>query len=310
MVPVSSGVPQGSVLGPLLFLIYVNDLPDAVSCPVKLFADDTKLFRGVSRAADADMMQADLNALVAWSDSWLMPFNEDKCRIMHVGPRNQSFPMYLRGKLLAGSAVERDLGVHIDSLLKFRQQAAAAVAKANQMLAIIRRSFVLIDETTLPLLYKSIVRPHLEYGNLVWGPFNRADQKAVERVQRRATRLVPSIRHLEYETRLRLLRLPSLYYRRRRGDMIHLYQMLHGGVDVPASQMLTLHIEGPTRGHSLKLLKPHASSRIRRNAFAVRTINDWNELPPPVVHSPSVHTFKKRLDSHWEAQWYFIPDTD
>ena len=106
---------------------------------------------------------------------------------------------------------EHDLGVHIDSLLKFRKQATTAAAKANQILAVIRRSFELIDEFTLPLLYKTLVRPHLEYGNLAWGPFNRADQLLIEKVQRKATRLVASIRHLPYEERLRVLKLPSLF---------------------------------------------------------------------------------------------------
>ena len=132
---------------------------------------------------------------------------------------------------------ERDLGILIDCDLKFRQQASAAVSKATRVLAVIRRSFALIDEQTLPVLYKSLVRPHLEYGNLIWGPFNRADQKMVERVQLqcRATRLVPSLRHQPYEERLRVLKLPSLYFRRKRGDMIFVYQLLNGGVDmIPA----------------------------------------------------------------------------
>ncbi|XP_043199278.1 uncharacterized protein LOC122368991 [Amphibalanus amphitrite] len=129
-----------------------------------------------------------------------------------------------------------DLG-DLDDELKFRQHASAAVAKANQILAVIRRSFVLINECTLPLLYKSLVRPHLEYGNLVWGPFNRADQKLVERVQRRATRMVANLRHLPYQERLRALKLPSLYYRRKRGDMIFTYQMFHGGVDVEVTDL-------------------------------------------------------------------------
>ena len=198
----------------------------------------------------------------------------------------------------------------IDALLKLRQQAAAAVAKATQILAVIRRSFVLINETTLPLLFKSLVRPHLEYGNLVWGPFNRVDQQAIKSVQRRATRLVTNIRQHKYQTRLRILKLPSLYYRRRRGDMIHLYQVMHAGVDVDASEMFTMNVGGFTRCHCLELCKPHVSARVRQNAFAVRSINDWNGLPADVVNSPSVDIFKKRLDSHWEPYWYTIPDTD
>ena len=114
-------------------------------------------------------------------------------------------------------------------------------------MAVIRKSFQLIDKKTLPLLFKTLVRPHLEY--IVWGPFNRADQRRVEGVQRRATKLVPELRNLPYPERLQALNLPSLYYRRRRGDMIAVYQMLHGGFDLDWSIFFnTAHVRD-TRGH-------------------------------------------------------------
>ena len=97
------------------------------------------------------------------------------------------------------ASAERDLGIHIDPDLKFRKHAASAAAKGNQMLALVKRSFLCISTTTLPLLYKSLIRPHIEYGNLIWGPFNRADQKLIERVQRRATMMVPELRNLPYQ---------------------------------------------------------------------------------------------------------------
>ena len=129
-------------------------------------------------------MQADLDALVEWSETWHMPFNEDKCKVMHVGSANQELVFHMRDFQLESSEVERNLGIHIDSLLKFRQQAAAAIAKATQVLAVIWHSFVLTDELTLSLLFKSPVCPHLENGNLIWGPFKIEDQQAVERAQR------------------------------------------------------------------------------------------------------------------------------
>ena len=306
---VNSGVPQGSVLGPLLFLVYVNDLPGVVQSDVKLFADDTKLFTGVPSTADAERLQADLDALMRWSESWQMPFNQGKCKVLHIGRTNQEFQYMLDDSRICSSSLERDLGVHVDSELKFRKQASSAVAKATQILAVIRRSFARIDRTTLPLLFKVLVRPHLEYGNLVWGPYNRADQRLVEKVQRRATRLVECIRHKSYEERLRYLQLPSLYYRRRRGDMIYVYQLFHGGIDADPQKFFTL-ATGSTRGHPFKLLKPTASTRVRRLAFATRTVNDWNSLPAEVVCSPSLNVFKARLDEHWSSITYKIPVTD
>ena len=110
----------------------------------------------------------------------------------------------MKGTELDETAVERDLGIHMDAELKFRQQAAAAVSKASQVMAVIRRSFQLLDKTTLPILFKTLVgiwnmEYGWEYGNIVWGPFNQTDQKRIERVQWRATKLVPELRHLSYQ---------------------------------------------------------------------------------------------------------------
>ena len=183
----------------------------------------------------------------------------------------------------------------MDSGLKFRKQAASAVAKATQILAVIRRTFQAIDCVTLPLLFKTLVRPHLEYGGCIWGPFSKADQKAVERVQRRATKLVPELRHKPYPERLRLLDMPSLYHRRRRGDMIKTYQILHAELDLQSDSFFTPARYSRTRGHRLKLSKEQAKSRVRRHCFSVRVINDWNALPSEVVLASSLNQFKSRL---------------
>ena len=309
-VSVTSGVPQGSVLGPLLFLLFVNDLPETISSCIQLFADDAKLYRPVSNPSDSRDLQQDLDALAAWSSRWQLAFNESKCKSLHFGRANQCLHYSMGGVPLDQSTVERDLGVMVDVELKFRQHAAAAVAKASQVLAVIRRSFGLLDKTTLPLLYKSLVRPHLEYGNIIWGPFGRADQKLVERVQRRATKLVAEIRALSYPERLQSLGLPSLYYRRRRGDMIMTYKIIHGRVDLNPDVFFTPALMQATRGHPWKLDKPRAHSRIRRNAFCVRSINDWNALPLEVVASETLAQFKSRLDAHWNHLHHFIPAQD
>jgi len=151
------------------------------------------------------------------------------------------------------------------------------------------------------------VRPHLEYGNPIWGPFNKADQKLVERVQRRATRVVTTIRGMPYEDRLRALKLPSLQYRRRRGDMILLYNLMHGNVGLRREEFFEEPPMTTTRGHSLKVAKPRAHTRVRRNHLGVRAVSDWNSLPESVVSAPSVNSFKKRLDEHWQDHLYEAP---
>ena len=116
-----------------------------------------------------------------------MLYNESKCGVLHIGHANHSYQYTMNSKPIASTQVKKDLGVLIVSELKFRQQAASAVAKTTQMLAVIRRSFALMEDVTIPLLFKTLVRQHLEFGNLIWGPFNTADQKSIERVQRRAS---------------------------------------------------------------------------------------------------------------------------
>ena len=173
--PVLSGVPQGSVLGPALFILFINDLPDTVRSSIKIFADDTKIYSSVSGSNGFEQLQKDLDAVTDWSIRWQLPFNEEKCKVLHLGPRNpdHSYESYsMSGFSLEAVPTEKDLGVHLDPALKFRRQAASAAAKGNQMLALIRRSFLGINVETLPLLYKTLVRPHLEFGNLIWGPFN------------------------------------------------------------------------------------------------------------------------------------------
>ena len=308
-VPVTSGVPQGSVLGPMLFIIFINDLPESVQSSIKVFADDTKIF-GTPSSTGTSSIQRDIEEVAKWSEKWQLPFNESKCKVLHLGPRNPGHSYTMNGLQLNTVEVEKDLGVQLDSDLKFRKQAASAAAKGNQMLALIKRSFICIDATTLPILFKTLVRPHLEYGNLIWGPFNRADQRLIERVQRRATKLVRELRHLPYQERLRRLKLPSLYHRRRRGDVIAIFQILTGGVNVRPDQFFEQAVSSVTRGHALKLLKPQAASRPRRHTLSVRAINDWNALPASVVLSTSVNIFKARLDSHWGDASFDIPAQD
>ncbi|XP_019641718.1 PREDICTED: uncharacterized protein LOC109483174 [Branchiostoma belcheri] len=148
-----------------------------------------------------------------------------------------------------------------------------------------------------------MVRPHLEYGNVIWGPHYSLDQQKVEAVQRRATKLVSGLRELPYSERLKRLRLPSLGYRRRRGDMIQVFKFLTGQERVQADNFFEL-AGGTTRGHNFKLKVPLAKSRSRQHVFSVRVIKDWNSLPPTVVSSETVNQFKTRLDRHWEHLKY------
>lgn len=303
---VVSGVPQGSVLGPVLFLIYINDLPDSINSVVKIFADDTKIFRTVGNPEEGRMLQDDIDTLATWSGAWQLPFNIEKCKVMHLGTRNLEQEYKMNGMVLQETSSEKDLGITVDNKLRFHLHTAQAVAKGFKMLGLIKRSFEKLDKDTVPLLFKAMVRPSLEYGNCVWGPMFRGDQDAVERVLRRATKLVKPLRRLPYEERLRRLGLMSMYYRRRRGDMIMTYQILTDRIKIDKKELFTAADDERTRRHRLKLKKPQVHSVARQQCFPVRVINDWNSLPDHVVSAPSVSSFKTRLDKHWSVYMYQV----
>ena len=250
---VSSGIPQGSILGPVLFLVFINDLPGVVKSAARLFADDTKMYREVSTNQDKDLLQTDIKLLEEWSAKWQLPFNKDKCKLMHVGSSNPGFSYQMEGASIAAVTNEKDLGIIIDNSLKFHEQTAAAVARANRILGLIKRAFSILDATTLPLLFRAMVRPHLQYANSVWGPTLRMEQDAIERVLRRATKLVRSLRNLKYEDRLQILKIPSMYYRRLRGDMIMVFQILTGRLRVREKDLFERDYPERIRGHELKL---------------------------------------------------------
>ena len=156
------------------------------------------------------------------------------------------------------------------------------------------------------MLFKTLVRPHLEYSNLVWWPFN-CTEILVEQIQWRTTNMVKSIKYKQYTGRLKYLNLLSLHHRRRHGDMIGIYQMLHAGLDINSGTFVTSAPTKTSGGHPWKLLKPHAASRAWRQVLSIHAINNWNSLPQSVIQSPTLNIFKSWLDCHWAHIMYQIP---
>ena len=161
---------------------------------------------------------------------------------------------------------QTDLGVQMDESLRFEKQISNVVQKANGVLASIKRTFKYINIDSFPVLYKSLVRPHLEYRNSIWSPYMVKDIRLMESVQRRATKIVPTLSLLPYEERLKLLDLPTLKYRRRRGDMIITYKMLNGLIDIDRENFFQMSISY-IRGHCKKLYKPFSRLKIRSQFF-------------------------------------------
>ena len=228
MVSVSSGVPQGSVLGPLLFTIYINDIDCGLASKLWKFADDTKICSNVDSVVGNIKLQEDLDKLYNWSLKWQMKFNIDKCSVVHLGHNNVKYNYTLSNQLLHKSDLERDLGIFVDSKAKFSEQCNKAVNKANATLGIIRRHFVCKNKNNLVRLYKALVRPKLEYCVQVWRPFLKKDIDIIEKVQHRATKMIPECRHLSYEHRLKNTGLCSLEKRREKGDLIQTFKLIKG----------------------------------------------------------------------------------
>ena len=308
---VTSGIPQGSVLGPILFLLYINDLPDEAQCEMKIFADDTKAFNNVECEEDICKLQKDIDSLCEWSEKWQLHFNAEKCSHMTYGRRKveSSYTMKdadgERVKIKEDAEVEKDLGVTFDRKLTFRQHIGLIVKKLNQLIALVRRTFKYIDCHLFRLLYTALMRPHFDYADCIWSPHYQIDIMQLENTQRRATRLVPELLDMTYEERLRKLNLPSLVYRRKRMDMIQTFRILKGIDKVDAEQFFTLS-QRQSRGHKLKLVKPCSCLNLRKYTFSTRVVDNWNALPADVIEAENVTSFKVALDAAWASSRFLV----
>ena len=301
---VISGVPQGSVLGPFLFLIYVNDMPEAVRSRLFLFADDNKVYKVIRKAAqDRAMLQEDLDALYAWSKKWLMRIHPEKLFGMEIGA-DRELPEYeytVGPMMVRTSKQEKDIGIEIDDKLSFTDHINIQVKKANSKAGWLRRGFQFLTPKMFTPLYMQVVRSNLEYAVPVWNPFLKTQVDKIESVQERATKMLPGMNKKPYEERLKMLKLPTLKYRRLRGDMINTYKMLNGFHErqiCPAMKM-TIDITGRPGRNSLALYQDRCNTNIRKYSFSQRIVAIWNTLPDQVIQAPSVDSFKGRLDKFW-----------
>ena len=301
---VTSGVPQGSVLGPILFLIYINDLPLEVISPLSLFADDSKLFNHIitnrkkldEGTPNGDsILQDDLNKTLEWAKTWKMEFNVDKCKVMHLGHNNPKRQYTMDGKRLAVTEKEKDLGVIIDNKLDFGAHIRSIVGRANRVLGLVKISFAHMDKKMFLNIYTTLIRPLIEYCVQVWSPYKIGYIRLLEGVQRRATKLVPNLKNLPYDERLRKLGLTRLTERRKRGDMIETYKILTGKEKVDRKKFFwPATFRG--RSHSKKVYRKYSKLNIRKYYFSQRVVKNWNTLTEEEVNAKKTGEFKRKYE--------------
>ncbi|KAK4810861.1 hypothetical protein QYF61_008833 [Mycteria americana] len=225
---VTSGVPQASVLGPVLFNIFINDIDSEIECTLSKFADDTKLSGAVDTPEGRDVIQRDLGKLEKWACVNLMRFNKAKCRVLHLAQ------------------------------------------KANRILCCIKRSVASRSREVILPLYSALVRPHLEYCIQLWSPQHKKDMELLERVQRRAMKMIRGLEHLSYEDRLRELGLFSLEKRRLWGDLIAAFQYLKGAYRKDGDRLFSKACCDRTRNNGFKLREGRFRLALRKKSFTVR----------------------------------------
>jgi hypothetical protein len=302
---VKSGVPQGSVLGPLLFLLYVNDIPATLNCDVLMFADDIKIWKSIESVGDSIGLQGNLDALQDWSDIWLLPFNTSKCSTLSINSNQIRDPVTytLNGAALPAAFLEKDLGVIVHNSLKPSMQCAKVATTAMSIMRRIKRTFPAMSPDLFGKIYGCFVRSHLEYAIQSWMPWFQKDRVILENVQRRSTKLVEGLGQTNFQARERILNLFPLSYRQLRGDLILCFKIIRvPDFSLRIDNFFSLSGNTQLRGHPWKLKKERSNTIMRQAFFSQRVISHWNNLPYFVVSSQNIEIFKSRLDKYMSEQ--------
>ena len=238
-----------------------------------------------------------------------MKFNVSKCKVMHTRPSNNNYLYSINGQTLNEVAEHEELGITISSDLKVANHCQHACSKANRMLGLIKPTIKHKNISAMVQLYKSLVKPHLEYCSPAWNPHYSKDKAMLERVQHRFTRLFTDLRVMMYEARLKALQLRSLEERRNRADLIKVYKLMHGFTDIPVSTYFLIATDSCTSGHTKKLVKSHCHTDARLCFFSLRVINRWNSLSQEIVDAPSENAFKRPLESLRQKKMGYFMDS-
>ena len=294
---VTSGVPQSSVLGPALFLVYINDIQQNIKSDIRLFADDSILYREIHSVNDHHILQEDINTLSNWATTWLMEFNVKKCAVLTVSrKRNASHFQYSMFQQHLSRVDQHDyLGVSIASDLRWNFHCQNNIKKANKTLGLLRRTLTPCSREVKQKAYESLVRPRLEYAAETWNPHTTSLVDKIEQVQRAAARFVhadyrrtssvtPMIQNLGWDT---------LHTRRLLAQSVMFYKIHYKLVNISFPSCVVPATYFARHNHQLKYQIPTPTTDSYKFSFYPRSIRIWNNLPPSVVMLPTVVAFRE-----------------
>ncbi len=300
--PVRSGVPQGSVLGPLMFLIFINDLPEYVtSSHVRLFADDCVLYHQIKTTSDTETLQRDLDGLQQWESDWQMQFHPQKCQLLRI--TNKKSPVEgqynIHGHTLEEVDSAKYLGVTIHRTLNWNHHINNISKRANSTRAFLQRNLRSCPTKTKALCYQTLLRPLMEYSCTIWDPSTQENINKLEAVQRRTARFVNNNydRTSSVTTMLQSLNWEPLQQRRARYKVIMMYRIVHGLIAIPPSTHLTPRTTNTRQNRQFSYLVPYARTESYRYSFFPDTIRLWNGLPESMTTCTTLDAFKSGVQS-------------
>ena len=298
-VPVTSGVPQGSFLGPVLFLAYINDLPQDVVSQVRLFADDTAIYLTIESQHDSDCLQHDLDLLQTWESKWDMEFNSSKCQVIRVTTSRTPFntEYILHGQVLEVVTSARYLGVDISSNLSWNTHVNRVTANANRSLGFIKRNVKTKSSKVREMAYQTLVRPQMEYASTIWDPHTKRNTYKVEMVQRRAARwTMNDYARTSVSSLLHELDSQTFEERRSVARLCLFYKVVNGLVAVPLPDYIQPRTHRISKYcHSMTFRQIHTGKDSYKYSFFPLTVVKWNTLPETAVTSPSLDSFKAEI---------------
>ena len=295
--PVVSGVPQGTVLGPLLILVYINDLPEGITSTTRLFADDSIVYRKVRSVDDCFNLQQDLDRLQQWEKRWLMSFNQVKCEVLRVHKNRKpiDYTYTIHEQPLALVENVKYLGLNITKNLSWNKHIDIITKKAHNSISFLQRNLHTCPPKTKTQAYNTLVRPILEYSSVAWDPHTVSNTNKLEGVQRRAARFI--LNNYSHESSvtamLNTLEWDSLKVRRTRAKAIMIYKVIYKLVAIPSSSLISNKVT--TRGHQFKYIQPHARTGVYQSSFFPSSIRIWNSLPQTLLLRPTLDSFKEGL---------------